>query len=378
MSVTTRLASRAVLISLAFATAARAQEAIPAAWRPALDKFAAQIKADVAADNAGSITAAAVRDGKVVWTQSFGWADRDKHSSATAASIYRIGSISKSFTAVALMQAVERGKVNLDAPVAKYLPDASTFADPKPGAAPPTMRQLASHTAGLVREPALPNAAAGPIAQWENKILASIPMTRFQTAPGEKYSYSNIGFGVLGLATSRAVGTPFMTLVSEGIFQPLGMQSSTYIIDERLRPKLTTGYTRESGADPAKEHDGRGYKVPNGGIYTTVGDLAKFIGLMTGSAGDRVLSAKSRSEMMRVQTPEDPKNGYGLGLAINTEPNGNRIVGHGGGVAGYTSYYAFDPDAKVGVILLRNQDFGQTNLQQATMDLLRALVNSGR
>src|SRR5262249_45625710 len=153
------------------------------------------------------------------------------------------------------------------------------FANPRPGASPPTMRQLASHTAGLVREPSLPNAAAGPIAQWEEKIIASIPTTRFDTVPGARYSYSNIGFAALGLAVSRAVGVPFMTLVTDGIFQPLGMQSSTYIIDDRLRSNLSVGVTRGGGPDPALEHQGRGYKVPNGGIYTTVGDLARFVGL---------------------------------------------------------------------------------------------------
>ena len=109
-----------------------------------------------------------------------------------------------------------------------------------------------------------------------------------------------------------------------------------------------------------------------------MGDLARFIALMNGSLGDSVLSARSRAELMRVQTPGDSKNGYGLGFSVNTTPTGSRAVGHGGGVAGYTSYLVFDPDARIGVILLRNYDSGQTNLGEVAMSLLRDLVAAGK
>jgi CubicO group peptidase (beta-lactamase class C family) len=349
------------------------------AQRAAIERFGEQLKTDVAADNVGAITAGVMLNGKLVWAKGFGFADRERKIAAGPETIYRIGSISKSFTAVALMQAVQRGEMSLDEPLHNYLPEATGFGNPKADAQPPTLRQFASHTAGLIREPTLPNAAAGPIEEWENKVLASIPKTSFDHAPGSKYAYSNIGFGVLGLAVSRAARAPFMKLVEDGIFRPLGMRSSTFIIDDRLRPNLAVGYEkRRDGTidanQPALEHKGRGYKVPNGGIYSTVGDLARFAAAMSGINSEVILNEKNRQEMMRVQTPEDPGDGYGLGFSINTEPDGRRIVSHGGSVAGYTAYLAFDPDAKAAVILLRNYGAGATNLGRVSNQLLRELV----
>jgi CubicO group peptidase (beta-lactamase class C family) len=230
----------------------------------------------------------------------------------------------------------------------------------------------------LIREPSLPGAAAGPIGQWEAKVLASIPTTRFDTVPGARFSYSNIGFAVLGLAISRAAKAPYIDLVTDGIFKPLGMRSSTFIIDDRLRPKLAVGYSELAPGLPDREHDGRGYKVPNGGIYTTVGDLTHYIAMFEGLRGDSVLSAKSRAEMMRVQTPEDPRSGYGFGLFVETTAGGHRMINHGGGVAGYTTYFIFDPDAQIGVILLRNYERGQTDLAEAAHKVLADLVAASR
>jgi CubicO group peptidase (beta-lactamase class C family) len=374
---------RLLLVTVFAPLSLAAQNAAPASWRPALDRFAEKLRTEVAADNVGSITAGVALGDRLVWANGFGWADRDKKIAATPETVYRIGSISKPFTAVALMLAVQRGQISLDEPVSKYLPEAAQFAGTRPGMKPPTMRQLASHTAGLVREPQLPNAAAGPIGEWENKVLAAIPTTRFDTIPGARYSYSNIGFGVLGLAVSRGSGVPFMKLVTDGIFTPLGMRSSTYIIDDRLRKNLAVGYSNRPGGSidpslPAREHDGRGYKVPNGGIYSTVGDLARFAAMMSGQLGDNVLTASSRNEMLRVQTPNNPQSGYGLGFMIAINQNNHREISHGGSVAGYTAHLVFDPDTRISVILLRNYDGGQTNLARAANELLRELVTAGR
>jgi CubicO group peptidase (beta-lactamase class C family) len=364
----------AVAVLALLVAAPRAQQATPAA--SALDAFRERLRADVAADNVGSITAAVVAGDRTIWAEGFGWADRDRKVPAGVEILYRIGSISKTFTAVVLAQLVDRKTIALDDPVEKYLPEVQGFANPRSGAKPITFRQLASHTAGLIREPKLQGAASGPIAEWEAKILASIPTTAFDAAPGERYAYSNIGYGVLGLALSRAAKTPFMTLVEQGIFTPLGMTSSTFIVGDRLRPWLSVGYANgSSGIDatvPAREHDGRGYKVPNGGVYSTVIDLARFVGALTG-AGKPVMSDAMRREMLTKQTPEAGASGYGFGLQISATAGAATVVGHGGSVAGYTAHLSFDPQSKIGVILLRNYGSGRTNLGSAAAQLVRAL-----
>ena len=142
-----------------------------ARWSAAIDSFRLRVRADVAADSVGGITAAVVVGDRMVWAEGFGWADRDRRIPAGVETIYRIGSISKSFTAVAMMRLVDAGVLSLDAPVAPALPQISGFAQPRPGAGAITFRHLASHTAGIVREPALEDAAAGPIEGWEQKVL---------------------------------------------------------------------------------------------------------------------------------------------------------------------------------------------------------------
>jgi CubicO group peptidase (beta-lactamase class C family) len=364
------------LIVTSFALGAHAVRAQDA-WQSAINRLQAQLEQDVSRDSVGGITAAVVDRGNVVWVKGFGWADRDRKIAADANTVYRVGSITKSFTAVALMQAVRKGQVQLDAPVERYLPEAAQFPGRPEGSRPVTMRQLASHTGGLIREPQLPNAAAGPIAEWESKILASIPTTRHQNAPGVRYSYSNIGYGVLGLATSRAAQTPYMDLVRTGILEPLGMSSSGFILTPEMRAHLAVGYANGANrsidaATPLREHDGRGYKVPNGGLYSTAPDLARFIKAMS-STGREFLSPASRAEMFRVQTPQGT-SGYGLGFMITTDDNGVQTAEHGGSVAGYTAHIAFQPESGIGVILLRNYGSGNTNLGQTASRTLHELI----
>lgn len=352
----------------------RAGQAPPAG---PIDAFREKLRADVAADAVGGITAAVVAGDRIVWAEGFGWADRDARVPAGVETIYRIGSISKTFTAVVLAQLVDRRIVALEDPVERYFPEVRGFRGARAGAPPITFRQLASHTAGLIREPKLQGAATGPIAEWEAKILASIPTTSFDAAPGERYAYSNIGYGVLGLALSRAARTPFMQLVEDGIFAPLGMTSSTFVVSDRLRPWLSVGYANGAAgldaAGPAREHLGRGYKVPNGGIYSTAVDLARFMGALSG-ASRTVTSDAMRLAMLTKQTPEPGAGGYGLGLQLSASAGASTLAGHGGSVAGYTAHMAFDPATKVGVILLRNYGSGRTNLGSAANQLVRALA----
>lgn len=371
---------RSVIVSIAlFLTLPPTSVAARQAQDDPIARFRAELQADVEADGVGSIAAAVIVDTMLVWSGAFGWADRDQQVEADASTIYRIGSISKSVTAVALMHLVERGVVDLDDPVVKHLPVFEHLGGGVPEASTITLRQLASHTGGLIREPGLDNAAAGLIEGWEDKIIASIPTTTLRSTPGTEYSYSNIGYGILGLALARAADEPFMNLVDRVFFQPLGMTSSTFVIRPPLDAHLSAGY--ENGRDgsidaerPALEHAGRGYKVPNGGIYSTVGDLARFAALMTGALVAETLSETSRAEMLRRQTPGEGTQGYGLGFSLRTDDAGNRYAYHTGSVAGYTAVMLFDPERKIGVVLLRNYARGRTNLLQAARRLVRELA----
>jgi len=341
-------------------------------FEAAIARFDAAVAAGVAEDAGGAVSVAVFSGDEVIWSKGWGWADIERGRPATAETIGRSGSISKSFTAVLMMQLVERGLIGLDEPVARYLPEIAELADPPADARPITFRMLASHTAGLEREPGLEGAASGSIYRWEEKVLASIPTTGFRTAPGTEYAYSNIGYGMLGLALSRAAGVPFMELMETLVFSPLGMASSTFIVNSpELSRRLSVGYTRDRGtgalsAEAAKrEHFGRGYKVPNGGIYTTAADLAAMAAAVMGHGQVQILNEDSRRAML---TPQHPAEGYGLGFTIQ-EADGHTLVGHGGSVAGYNANLVFDPESGLGVAMLRT-----TGYNPPVTSLLRDLL----
>ena len=348
-------------------------------FQAAVSRFELQLARDVAEDGIGSISAGVVVENKVVWSKGFGWADVEKQVPAHSKTVYRTGSISKSFTAVLMMQMIEEGYFDLDDSVEKYFLEIRNLQKKPEVCGPITFRQLASHTAGLEREPKLKGAAAGPISQWEDKILASLPNTFYRSFPGEMYSYSNIGFGILGFAVSRAVRKPFMDLIREKIFEPLGMNSSFFILTEEHLPDLAMGYLRKQDGNvdagpPAIEHAGRGYKVPNGGIYSTVSDLARFAAALTGASPVKIFSEEKRREILKQQNPATDKSRYGLGFGIRIDEDGFTTMGHGGSVAGYNAHLVFEPESKMGVIILRNYNSGKTNLGMTARQLLKELV----
>lgn len=341
----------------------------------ALARFDADVAAAVAEDAGGAVSVAVFRGGEVLWAKGWGWADIENAVPAGARTIGRTGSISKTFTAALMMQLVERGVVALDDPVADHLPEIAGLAGPPPGSRPVTFRMLASHTAGLVREPDLEDAASGFIHHWQEKVLESIPHTGFRTPPGTEYAYSNIGFGILGLALERAAGEPFMELMESLVFGPLGLESTTFVLDAPdLLARMSVGYARDretgelSAERATREHFGRGYKAPNGGVYSTVEDMAAFAAALMGEGPVRILSGESRRAML---TPQPPAEGYGLGLRLD-RVDGLSVAGHGGSVAGYNAQLVFDPATKLGVAVLRT-----TGYAPPADELLAELVRAG-
>lgn len=363
--------------ALGFALLLAAATPLQAQFTPfqeVLARFDSRVATQVAEDGAGAVSVAVFRGGEVLWRKGWGWADIENAVPAEAGTIGRTGSISKTFTAVLMLQLAERGIIDLDEPVENHLPEIRGLSDPPPDAGPITFRMLASHTAGLVREPELERAAAGSIYRWEEKVLQSISHTGFRTQPGTEYAYSNIGYGILGLALSRAAGRPFTELMEELVFGPLGLESTTFILDSPdLLRRMSVGYTRnrdtgEVSAERAtREHFGRGYKVPNGGVYSTVSDMAAFAAAMLGESPVPILSEESRRQML---APQAPAEGYGLGLQLY-EVDDYPVAGHGGSVAGYNAQLVFDPETKLGVATLRT-----TSYNPPSADLLVELVRS--
>ena len=173
------------------------------------------------------MTTGIVSGKELVWAKSYGEADMEKKLAADTDTVYRIGSITKMFTAVMLEQLVEAKKVHLSDPVEKYFPEVKLVQDRFADAPPITLIQLATHTSGLGREP--DNTATyvtDAVADWEKTLIAALPHTHYILEPGTRFSYSNIGYAILGAALSRAAGEPYVDYVPKHIFQPLGMTHS--------------------------------------------------------------------------------------------------------------------------------------------------------
>jgi CubicO group peptidase (beta-lactamase class C family) len=325
----------------------------------------------------GSISIAVVHKDRIIWSKAFGFADKENNIRADTSTIYRIGSISKSLTSFLMMQLVEKGLLKLNDPVELYLPEVKNLKGYN-DSTKITFLQLATHSSGLEREPALADAAEGPIADWEKKVLAAIPTTSFQSKPGTKFSYSNIGYAILGLALSRAAGKPFITLMEENIFAPLQMNNSYFVVPPEKRAKLAkgrfNGFKTIDLETPQREHLGRGYKVPNGGIYSTPDDLSKFI--MAELGFSRLLNA---SDLETIQTGKVKASGeakYGLGLYIYSYDN-KIMIHHAGSVAGYSAEMAFEKNSKYGIVMMCNFNTTDEVLYFRMQELLEQLNESG-
>ena len=343
-----------------------------------IDEFEDQLKKDVNDDNLnGSISAAIVKKNKIIWSQAFGAATINGASFANPNTIYRAGSIAKSFTAFLMMQLVQNATIELDDPVEKYFPEVREI-EGYSNSTQITFHQLASHTAGLTREPKLDKADSGPIEEWENKVLQAIPKTSFESQPGENFSYSNIGYGILGVALSRAAQQPFIEMVEAKIFKPLNMDDSFFVVPKHKLENLAQGIGGGPFGDeepdiegPHHEHQGRGYKVPNGGIYSTPTDLGKFL---ICAMGHTDLLEKKYLEIMHTnQTPEKTYHAYGLGFQLYQDSK-IKLVEHSGGVPGYSAYFGFEKEYEYGVAIMRNYNWGTTSWDFDPKILLRKLV----
>lgn len=344
------------------------------------------LSAEFAKDSLGSITVGVVAGSRLAWTRSVGFADMKARRPADRNTVYRIGSVTKPFTAVMLLQLVAAGRVQLSDPVERYLPEVGRIASRPPGASPFTFLQLATMTAGLAREPDDAGPFwTGPVSAWESTLLAALPHTRYTSIPGTEYSYSNIGYAILGAALARAAGQPYVEWERAHVFRPLGMDRTRFELDPTITPDLAVGYqvdgdgTLDDATAAREARDGRGYKVPNGAIFTTVDDLARFVSFELGRGPDSVLARSILDDAFGglVATDAFLQTGYGLGF-MALQRDGHPILGHGGSVAGYRAAMYYDRGMQLGVVLLRNVGGGKQDPDRLAVDILSTLAAAKR
>ena len=318
----------------------------------------ALIASDMRAHQVTGLSIALVDDQRVVWAFGSGWADQAAQRPADASTVYRMGSISKLFTAVAALQLAEAGRLDLDAPVQQALPGFRIQS--RYGAAPITPRQLMTHHAGLPRDLAyrMWGAATQPLQQR----VADVAMESAQSPPGLHLAYSNVGVTVLGAAVEAVAGQPFEALMQQRLFTPLGMGTASFSAAAPAQPEMSRAYRDGRPTDEPALND-----VPAGGLNASVLDLAQFMKMVfaggrSPGASSPVLPPAAVSAMLRPQNagvPLDLGFHIGLGWMLSTlggEPieGAGPVAHHGGATVNFRSQMILLPEHKLGVIVAAN------------------------
>lgn len=302
-----------------------------------------------------------VHDQELVWAKGFGLADLATGRPATPATVYRIGSITKTFTATALLQLREAGRLSLEDPVRRHLPWFGVRG-PSPEGPEITVRHLLTHTAGLPRD--------APLPYWTDREFPShealAEAVREGVAlfePGAGYEYSNLGIALAGEVVAAASGMPWQEYLERHVLAPLGMGSTSAAGPRVPAERLATGYlTRPADGEPplAPPTVSRAL-APAAEMSSTVEDLARYVSAHLagpGATGSALLSPATRREMHRVHWLSPSwTSGRGLGFSVWRQ-GGRTLVGHAGWVAGHRGQIAFDPQSRVGVVVLTNSDQG--------------------
>ncbi|MGE0555249.1 MAG: serine hydrolase domain-containing protein [Gemmatimonadales bacterium] len=342
--------------STPMATQAAAQTGDPSAdpdVQAAIRLFSSWIEGQIRYRELPGVAVGVVADQRLVWARGFGLADLASKRPMTPATKFRMASHSKLFTATAIMQLREQGKLQLDDPVVKYLPwfRVKTAAPDDP---PITIEELLTHSSGLPRE------AGAHWTTWEfptrDQLIQLIPERQAAFSPETRWKYSNLAYTVAGMVIEAVSGESWASYVGKHIFAPLAMTGSSV---DRDVPDLATGYSaRRPGQDRSVIPfvDARGMAAATG-ITSSVEDMAKFVSAQfrTGPrGGDRILSTASLREMHRVRMLESTwTRGQGIGFSVSRE-DGQIYIGHGGGYPGYTTNTSIQLASKVGVIVLTN------------------------
>ncbi len=336
MSIGIPMLRNAILFTLALVASFNAMSASSADPR---DRFEQIIQANVV-DNTFMGSVLVAKDGEVLLSKGYGYANLEWKVANTPETKFRLGSITKQFTAACILLMEERGKLSVDDPVKKYLNDAPAAWDKV------TIAELLSHTSGIPSftdfpeyrsTEAQPTTPEALVARFRDKPL--------EFAPGTKWHYSNSGYVLLGYLLEKISGQTYQDFVEQNIFKKLDMRNSGYDSATQIIPNRASGYTPgEKGIENTGYID---MSIPfsAGALYSTTGDLLKW---EQGLFGGKLLSPNSLTKMTIAY-----KENYGFGLQIS-QADGHKVIEHGGGIEGFNTHMRFYPDDKTVVIVLAN------------------------
>ncbi len=322
------------------------------------DTFTRQLEQRIAAvmteAHLPGVAVGIVHGDSLVLEMGFGVADRMTGRGVDGETLFQIGSLSKSFTSTLLALLVDDGLITFHDPITDHLPTELRVPTAPQGA--PSVRQLATHTSGLPRQPPTLRRLHGdyPVLAFSHfELYQSLEAAQLERAPGEGFAYSNFGYSVLGHILERVGARPYELLVSERVFRPLRMRSSTVTIWLQFEPRLARPYYWNNRTGVLEDYTPWDTEAmaPAGGIASTIHDLARFVSYQFGADG----------ALLEIREPLVALGdglAYGMGWFVLELEGVGTVINHGGEVDGYTSYLGFSPDHRLGVIILTNAGDG--------------------
>lgn len=312
-----------------------------------------ELAAEVQARGYPGLAISVVHDGEPLWHHEYGMADLARGEKVGPDTLFRLGSISKLFTALAIVQLRDAGKLDLDDRVTKHLPWLRLASDEHPAI---TIRELLLHLSGL------PSDAPGVswtdrVMPGRDQVIAGLPAVELALPPEAGWKYSNLGYVLLGLVIEAASGQSYADYLTGHVLAPLGM-TGTLVEPSAGAPHLAIGYGGRApdGSRGPRAFLPMGAMTPAAGITASAEDLTRLAAWVLGTGDTPLLSAQSRREMLRVQADfSDFSGGQGIGWEIRPGPKGLRI-GHAGKAAGFAGKLTIEPATGLGVAVLINAD----------------------
>ena len=313
------------------------------------------IRREVADKKLPAFSISLVDRDRTVWAEGFGFRDAERKVPATANTVYRVGSISKLFTDIAIMQLVEQDKLSLNAPITEYLPE---FSPKNPYDVAITLGQLMSHRSGLVRESPVGH-YFDPSEPSLRATVASLNQTSLVYQPGTKTKYSNAGIAAVGYVLEKQFDVAFSKRIEESVLKPLRMKSTSFEMTPQVRRELATAWMWT--------YDGRRFEAPEfllgtapaGNLYSSVLDLSKFLSAIfnDGQGQDGPILKPETLQLMT--SPQKTESGkpqrFGIGFHIS-KLDGHKKIGHGGAVYGFSTQLEALPERKLGVVAVASLD----------------------
>jgi CubicO group peptidase (beta-lactamase class C family) len=335
------------LLLLGISAAPAAAQSDRAALVKKLDSLAGS---GILENRAVGIAAAVVRGNDTLLLKSYGKADVEWNVPLPVDAVFEIGSITKQFTAAALLQLRDDGKLSLDDDLAKWLPDF----DPRGNKL--TLRRLLDHTSGikgLTEMPEFGNLASNGRFPRDSA-YALIKRYPFEFRTGEAQIYNNSAFWLLGLVVEKASGLSYEDYVEKKLFEPLGMKRSMYCNSSENVERRAHGYGVQNGVVRRAPTNVHTWPFSAGSLCSTAGDMVTWLKALHGG---RVLSPKSYAEMTAPSKLNDGTPlGYGMGIAVGKDIRGLNFIGHGGSIAGFTAEAIWYPDAQAAIVVLMNSN----------------------